>query len=145
YGPSLYWVLKGFDDRNFEIIPGISAFNAASAALKRPITGSGTRFVMLTSLFSLFRDHHKDSDDILKNLSKYDITMVFYMALQSMDKLVKEFKKCYPSDLPVAVVYYAGYQDKQKVLRSTLGNILDELKRVHETWLGLVVIGNSVK
>ncbi|HDM78774.1 MAG TPA: tetrapyrrole methylase [Deltaproteobacteria bacterium] len=145
YGPSLYWLLKGFDARNFEIIPGISAFNAAGAALKRPMTGNGARFVMLTSPFSLFGDHHKDSDDILKDLSKYDITMVFYMALRSMDKLVKEFKRYYPPDLPIAVVYYAGYREKQKVLRSTLGNILDDLKKVHEKWLGLVVIGNSVK
>lgn len=141
FGPSLYWLLEGFDDQYIEIVPGMSAFNAASALLKRPMTGRDVRFVMLTSPFSLF----EDSDDILKTLSKYNITMVFYMALQSMDKLVKEFKKYYPPDLPIAVVYYAGYQDKQKVLRSTLGNILDELKKVHEKWLGLMVIGNSIK
>jgi len=28
YGRSLYWLLKGFDDRYFEIIPVMSAFNS---------------------------------------------------------------------------------------------------------------------
>ncbi|MDL2122868.1 MAG: SAM-dependent methyltransferase [Deltaproteobacteria bacterium] len=145
YGPSLYWLLKGFDDRYFEIIPGMSAFNAASAALKRPMTGENTQFVMLTAPFSLFGDSYKKADEVLQDLSKYKTTMVFYMALSSMDKLVEKFKKYYPPELPMAVVYYAGYPEKEKVLRSMLGTILDDLKKVDEKWLGLLIIGECAK
>jgi precorrin-4 methylase len=145
YGPSLYWLLKGFDDQHFEIIPGMSAFNAASAALKRPMTGENTQFVMLTAPFSLFGDSYKKADEVLQDLSRYETTMVFYMALSSMDKLVEKFKKYYPPKLPMAVVYYAGYLEKEKVLRSTLGTILDDLKKVDETWLGLLIIGECAK
>ena len=145
YGPSLYWLLKGFDDQHLEIIPGMSAFNAASAALKRPMTGENTQFVMLTAPFSLFGDSYEKADEVLQDLSKYETTMVFYMALSSMDKLVEKFKKHYPPELPMAVVYYAGYSEKEQVLRSTLGTILDDLKKVDEEWLGLLIIGECVK
>lgn len=145
YGPALYWLLKGFDDQYLEVIPGMSAFNAASAALKGHMTGTNTRFVMLTSPHSLFGQSYEKGDEILKDLSKYDVTMVFFMALSSMDRLVEKFKKYYPPELPVAVVYYAGYSEKERVLRSKLGTIVDDLKQVDEKWLGLLIIGECVK
>lgn len=145
YGPSLHRLLNGFDDRYFEVIPGMGAFNAASAALKRTLTGENTKFVMLTAPSSLFGDSYEKGDKILGDISKYETTMVFYMALSSIDKLVEKFKKYYPPELPMAVVYYAGYPEKEQVLRSTLGTILDDLKKVDETWIGLLIIGECAK
>ena len=145
YGPSLHRLLNGFDDRYFEVIPGMSAFNAASAALKRTMTGENTKFVMLTAPSSLFGDSYEKGDEILGDISKYETTMVFYMALSSIDKLVEKFKKYYPPELPMAVVYYAGYSEKEQVLRSTLGTILDDLKKVDEKWIGLLIIGECAK
>lgn len=145
YGPSLYWLLKGFDHRYLEVIPGISAFNAASAALKKPMIGEGINFVMLTAPHSMFGRSFKKGDDLLKGLSGYNVTMVFYMALSSMDKLVEKFSRYYPPDLPMAIVYYAGYPDKQMVLKTSLRTVLDDLKKTDEKWLGLLIIGKAVK
>ena len=145
YGPSLFWLLKGFDDRYLEVIPGIGAFNAASAALKRPMTGKNTRFVMLTSPDSLFGKSYEKDDGLLQSLSRYETTMVFYMALSSADKLVERFSKYYPPDLPMAIVYYAGYPEKQMVLKTKLGTILEDLKKIDEKWMGLLIIGKAVK
>ncbi|MCD6297703.1 MAG: hypothetical protein J7M30_11165 [Deltaproteobacteria bacterium] len=145
YGPSLYWLLKGFDHRYLEVIPGISAFNAAGAALKKPMIGEGINFVMLTAPHSMFGRSFEKGGDLLKDLSKYNVTMVFYMAISSMDKLVEKFGKYYPTDLPMAIVYYAGYSDKQMVLKTSLGTVLDDLKKCDEKWLGLLIIGNAVK
>ncbi|MCD6184246.1 MAG: hypothetical protein J7K84_00420 [Deltaproteobacteria bacterium] len=145
YGPSLYWLLKGFDYKYLEVIPGISAFNAASAALKKPMIGEGINFVMLTAPHSMFGRSFEKGDDLLKDLSGYNVTMVFYMAISSMDRLVEKFSKYYPPELPMAIVYYAGYSEKEKVLKSTLGKILDDLKKTDEKWMGLLIIGNAVK
>jgi len=144
YGPSLNYLLKGFDDTLFEIIPGMSAFNAASAALKRTMTPKEVRFVLLTSLSSLFGESWEKDDGILKHLSKYETTMVLYMSLKSLDKMVERFQKYYPADLPIAVVYYAGYAE-EKVLRSTIGSIVKDIKKMDEKWIGLLVIGKAVK
>ncbi|MCD6185707.1 MAG: hypothetical protein J7K84_07960 [Deltaproteobacteria bacterium] len=145
YGPSLYWLLKGFDYQYLEVIPGISAFNAAGAALKKPMIGEGINFVMLTAPHSMFGRSFEKGDKLLKDFSKYDVTMVFYMALSSMDKLVEKFSKYYPPELPMAIVYYAGYSEKERILKSTLGKILDDLKKTDEKWMGLLIIGKAVK
>ncbi|OQX27529.1 MAG: hypothetical protein BWK80_04845 [Desulfobacteraceae bacterium IS3] len=145
YGPTLSHLLVGLDDRYYEVMPGMGAFNAAAAALKRSMTCEDARFVMLTSPQSLFGDGTEPKDEILKDISKYKTTMVLYMSLKNMKELVEKFKPYYPADLPVAVVYYAGYTDKELVLRSTLAKIEDDIKKTDEKWLGLVVIGECIR
>jgi len=145
YGPTLSHLLVGLDDRHYEVVPGMSAFNAAAAALKRSLTCEDTRFVMLTSPQSLFRDGAQPKDDILKDISKYKTTIVLYMSLRNMKELAAKFRSYYPPDLPIAVVYYAGYVDKQRVLRSTLATIDKDISAMDEKWLGLVVIGDCVR
>jgi len=93
YGPSLHYLLEGFDDTQFEVIADMGAFNAAGAALKRTLTPSETRFVILTSPESMFGEKGKKQDNILRDLSKYDTTMIWYMSLQSIDKVVARMKR----------------------------------------------------
>ena len=145
YGPTLSYLLKGLDDRHYEVVPGIGAFNAASAALKRSVTCDDSRFVMLTSPKSLLGDGKDANDDILKDLSKYKTTMVFYMSLKNLSGLVSKLRTYFPPDLPFAVVYYAGYEDKERVLRSTLAEIEKDVQNMDEKWLGLVVIGECIR
>ena len=145
YGPSLHHLLNGFDPDLFEVIPGMGAFNAAAAALKTTVTPDNVRFVALTSPESLFGDSDEKGDDILKDLSKYETTLVLYMSLSSMGEVADRFRKYYKPDLPIAIVYYAGYLDKEKVLRSRLGSIEKDMKDMNEKWLGLVIIGQCAK
>ena len=145
YGPSLHYLLEGFDDSQFEVIAGMGAFNAAGAALKRTLTPADTRFVMLTSPQSMFGENWEKEDDILKDLSKYDTTMIWYMSLRSIDNVVEKLKRFYAPDLPIAIVYYAGYPEKEKVLKSSLGKIIEDVREMDEKWLGLFIAGNCVK
>jgi len=71
--------------------------------------------------------------------------MVFYMSVRNMKELAARFRPYYPPDLPIAVVYYAGYADKQRVLRSTLATIEKDISAMDEKWLALVVIGECVR
>lgn len=145
YGPSLQYLLQGFDDSLFEVIPGMGAVNAAAAALKRPLTTEDARFVMLASYESLFGAKAEPQEDLLRDISRYKSTLVLYMSLRSLKDLVERFAKYYPADLPVAVVYFAGYTDKETVIRGTLKTIEQETRRMDETWLGLVIIGEAAK
>ena len=116
FGPS-HWFIEGFDEEEVEIIPGLGAFSAAMAALKKSsIPAYDTRFVMLTSPGFLLKSN---SGEFLGILTKYPATMVFYMWLKSIDRLVARLKEFHPADLPVAVVYYAGYPEKEKVVKGT--------------------------
>jgi precorrin-4 methylase len=145
YGPSLHYLLKGFDESLFEVVAGMGAFNAAGAALKRSFTSNDVRFVLLTSPQSMFGKNGEKGDDILKDLSKYETTMIWYMSLRSIAKVVAQLQKYYPPDLPIAIVYYAGYPDKEKVLKSRLASIVNDVKKLDEQWLGLFVAGKCAE
>ncbi len=145
YAPSLHHLLKGFDEEMFEVIPGMGAFNAAGAALKTTFTPQDVRFVMLTSPRSLFGENWEKNDNILRDLSRYETTMVWYMSLRSIDKVVNRMLAHYPHDLSIAIVYYAGYPDREKVLKSRLGDISDDVKSMEEEWLGLFIAGKAAR
>jgi precorrin-4/cobalt-precorrin-4 C11-methyltransferase len=125
YGPNM-WYMEAFEDLNPEIIPGISCFNAANAALKKGVTsGKKTHSVILTASFG--REEYKGSDSI-ENLSANQATMVFFTMFLDFEEVVKKLRTHYPPDTPVAIVIYAGYKDKEKVIRGTLDTILEKTK-----------------
>ena len=145
YGPSLEYLLKGFDESLFEVIPGMGAVNAAAAALKRPLASEDSRFALLTSYESLFGPGPDAEEDLIRDLSRYKSTLVLYMSLRFMKDLVERLARHYPPDLPVAVVYFAGYPDRETVVRGTLKSIEQEVRKHDETWLGLVVVGEAAR
>ena len=143
YGPALYWLLQDFPREHLEVIPGMSAFNAASAALEEPMIGEAG-FVVLTSPHALLKDNGEGTQ-ALEDMAEHTPTMVLYMALQSMDRLVEEMEEDgYPADLPAAVVYFAGYPEKEEVDRGTLETIVPRIESRKEDRLGLVILGEAV-
>ncbi|MFZ5451191.1 MAG: SAM-dependent methyltransferase [Thermodesulfobacteriota bacterium] len=137
-----YWLLEGLNPEQVEIIPGVGAYTAAMAALKKAGTGGGARFVLQTAPFSFFGK--TDRDDLAQALARFPGTLVFYMGLAQIQDLVNTLKKYNPGDLPVAVVYYAGYPQKQKVVKGTLDNILAKIAPEKEKWLGMIIVGRAI-
>jgi uroporphyrin-III C-methyltransferase len=144
FGPS-HWFIEGFDPQQVEIIPGMGAFTAAMAALKKSsIPAYDTRFVMQTSPYFL-QGKQKQGEEVVKDLAKYPTTMVFYMGIKELNHLIPTLKKSHPGDLPAAVVYNAGYPDKEKVVKGTLDTILDKVAGEKEPWMGLIIVGRCLE
>jgi len=136
-----FWLMRGLEDSAVEIIPGLGAVTAAMAALKRPSTGGKARFVLLTSAPSFLSP---DDGDLAKDLSRYNGTLVFYMGLKHVHRLIHTLRKHHPGDLPVAIVYYAGYPDREKVIRGTLDDILTKVEPGQEQWWGMIIVGRCL-
>ena len=137
-----FWLLEGVDENQVEIIPGVGAMTAAMAALKKASTGGGARFVAQTAPFAFFGQN--DRDDLARDLSRQPGTLVFYMGLTQIANLVDALKKFNPGDLPVAVVYYAGYPQKEKIVKGTLDTILANIAPEKEKWMGMIIVGRSL-
>ena len=137
-----FWLLKGLNPEQVEIIPGVGAYTASMAALKKAATGGGARFVLQTAPFAFFGK--KDRDGLAQALSRFNGTLVFYMGLAQIKEIVDTLKKYNPGDLPVAVVYYAGYPKKQKVVKGTLDTILAKIAPEKEKWLGMIIVGRAI-
>ena len=144
YGPS-HWYVEQMDQNDVVIIPGMGCDSAAMAALgKSAIPAHNARFVLQTAPFSLMGWGLKDNQ-VLKDLAKYPSTMVFYMALWKSEKLFVELNKVFPPDMPCAVVFWAGYPDRERVLRGTVGNMGEKLSKDKEKFMGLLFIGRFME
>ncbi len=139
--PRGFWLLEGLSDDQLEIVPGVGALTASFAALKRSSSGGGARYVLLSAPFSFFGK--QDHDDLAKALAQFPGTYVFYMGLAQLPELVDTLKKLHPATLPIAVVYYAGYPDKEKVVQGTLADILGQVDE-KEKWMGMIIVGPAL-
>jgi len=121
YGETFYLEMLPKDFPS-EIVPGVGAFQAASAAVKMsPPYGWDTNAVILTMEDSPGR---VDTNEKLMDTAT---SMVFYTMHLDYPKLFTELKRHYPENTPVAIVCYAGDRKRQKVLTSTIGSFFDEV------------------
>jgi precorrin-4 methylase len=139
YGPNM-WYVEAFEDLIPEIVPGISCFNSANAALKKGVTsGKTAHSVILTASFG--REEYSGPDSIEK-LAANQSTMVFFTMFLKMDEVVGKLKSRYPGGTPIAIVQHAGYKDKEKVIEATLDTILEKLKLEKLSHEYLIYVGD---
>ncbi len=144
FGPS-HWYAEYFDEQDLVIIPGMGCDAAAMAALgKSIIPAYKTRFVMQTAPMFLM-NHDLQDIQILKDLSKYPVSMVQYMALGNPEKLFSSLKEMYKPETPCAVVFWAGYPDRQRVIRGTVGDMANKLSDEKEKFMGLLFVGDFLE
>jgi precorrin-4/cobalt-precorrin-4 C11-methyltransferase len=106
-----------------EIIPGVGAFQAASAAVKMsPPYGWDTNAVILTMA------DWPGRADTNEKLMATQSSMIFYTMQMNYPELFEQLKRHYPADTPVAVVNNAGDREQQKIISSTVGRFLEEVK-----------------
>jgi precorrin-4/cobalt-precorrin-4 C11-methyltransferase len=139
YGPN-DWYLEAFEDLNPEVIPGVSCFNAANAALRKGVTsGVKARSVILTASFE--RDEYTGPDSI-ENLARNQATMVFFTMFLDLNKVITKLKTCYAPDTPVAIVMFAGYKERQRIIHATLDTILEKTKGEKLPFEHLIYVGD---
>lgn len=126
YGP-WSWILEEFEGLSPTVVPGLSSFNAANAALKKGVTsGRHTKSVILT-MPDLPEMSKKDT---IEKLARHQATMVIFMPTVRNTKLkdlVAKLSTHYEAETPIALVVSAGYQKKERVIRGTLDNIVDKV------------------
>ncbi|MFC0471947.1 precorrin-4 C(11)-methyltransferase [Halalkalibacter kiskunsagensis] len=115
-------------DVKVEIIPGVSSVFASAAALGAELTiPELTQTVILTRAEG--RTPVPEAEK-LRDLAKHNCTVALFLSATLTKKIVKEFLAAgWSKDTPVGVVYKATWPD-QKVVRSTLES-LDEDMRVN--------------
>jgi precorrin-4 methylase len=136
YGSWLYW-LGEFQDA-IEIVPGISAFNAANAMIGKHFGCNGS--IVLTVPKGL-----KSNEAMLKAVAENGDTLVIFIGLKEMKDLMPLFEKYYPSSTPVNLVYRAGYSDSERLIKTTLSGVLNVEEGEKEKHLGMIYIGPCLK
>jgi precorrin-4 methylase len=133
-----------FADLGPRMIPGISSFNAATAALGRSITSGGSsRSVILTAAMGS-RGKYKGSDS-LEKLAESRSTMVFFTMGSKLSEVVEKLKIHYPGDTPMAIVFHAGYRETENSVTATLDTILDKVDGDDLPFEHLIYVGDFLR
>lgn len=121
-----------------EIVPGVSSMFAAAAALQTQLALKG---VSETVIVTRPAGATLEKDDIAA-LSAHGATMVIFLGAEKVDDVMRRVE--YPADTPAAVIYHASWPD-QKVIRGTVSDIADKVKKERIDRTALIIIGGVVE
>lgn len=134
YGGPYRWYLEAFKDSPPKIIPGVSALNAANAALGKDIMmGKKTSSTVMT----VYRDIDK--------LAKHNPTMIVFTMHTEFDDLVKKLSEYYPPETPIAIVFYAGDEEKEYQVSGSLDTIIQKVEGIDFPFEHLVYVGDFLE
>ena len=144
--PSLYSALAEQCRRldalgiGYEIVPGVPAFAAAAAALRRELTVPAiAQTVTLTRISTLSTPMPPGEE--LAALAQSGATLVLHLAAAQIDVIVPQLLTGYRPETPTAVVSFASWP-QQTVLRGTLADIAGQMHDANITKTAVIIVGD---
>jgi precorrin-4/cobalt-precorrin-4 C11-methyltransferase len=123
----------------FQVVPGVSAFSAASAALEQELTLPGvTQTVILSRLGK--RTPVPDSEG-LRELARTGATLVLFLSVHLIEEVVGQLSDSYPPETGVAVVEKASWPE-ERVVRGSLADIAIKVKEAGISRTAIIIVGH---
>lgn len=126
---------------DYEIVPGVPAFAAAAAALRRELTVPGvSQTVTLTRVATMSTAMPVGEE--LARLAEPGATLVLHLAAHRIDAVVPELLRGgYRPETPAAVVAFASWPT-ETVVRGTLADIAQRVHEASITRTAVIVVGD---
>lgn len=145
--PSIYGTVEEMSDIlkhgdiPFEIIPGVSSFTAAAAALQCELTVPDlVQTVILTRAEGRTKMPPKEQ---LEDLAKHECTIALFLSAALARRVQERLLTAYPPETPVAVVYKASWPD-QKIMRGQLLELAEMMRKEKITMTAMIIIGKCL-
>jgi len=127
---------------DYQMVPGVPAFAAAAAVLKRELTVPTVgQTVILTRVAA--QATAMPAGEELDTLGRSGALLVVHLAMRHIDRVVAELVPHYGMDCPVAVVAMASRPD-ELVLRGTLGDIAGQVKKAGVVRTAVIMVGRTL-
>lgn len=143
--PSIYGAIgeqmRELDRENisYEVVPGVSSFVAANAAVKKEMTLPGvSQTIILTRISGRTPVPEKEE---LKKLASHRVSMAIFLSVQKISEVVDELLTAYDKDTPIAVVYRASWPD-EKIVKGTLADIAEKVKDADINRQAQILVGD---
>ncbi|MEI7879813.1 MAG: precorrin-4 C(11)-methyltransferase [bacterium] len=125
----------------YEVVPGVSSFQAAAAALKTELTAPEVaQTIILTR--SAGRTPVPPEQD-LEKLAESRSTLCLFLSVGNMGSMAAKLAKYYGSDCPIGVVFHASWQD-QVIIRGTLVDIAGKVKSTGISKTAMIIVGRAL-
>jgi precorrin-4/cobalt-precorrin-4 C11-methyltransferase len=126
----------------YEVVPGVPAFAAAAAALRRELTVPAVgQTVVLTRVAQ--RATPMPPGEELPSLARSGALLVLHLAAGYVDRVVEELLPHYGPQCPAAVVAYASRPD-EVVLRGTLADIAGQVHAAGVRRTAVIIVGRTL-
>jgi len=123
----------------YDVIPGVPAFAAAAATLRRELTVPGVSQTVILTRIAARATPMPDGED-LATLGASQATLALHLAVQRIEQVVTDLVASYGPDCPAAVVAYAS-RDDEVVLRGTLADIAERTRAAGITRTAVIIVG----
>jgi precorrin-4/cobalt-precorrin-4 C11-methyltransferase len=123
----------------YDVVPGVPAFAAAAASLKRELTVPGVGQTVVLTRTSARSTPMPEGED-LAAYAATGATLVLHLAVQRIAELAPQLAEHYGPEGPVAVVARAS-RDDELVLRGTLADIAAQVEAAGVKRTAVVVVG----
>ena len=150
--PSLYGAIAEQLDwclarqRSWEIVPGVSAVSAAAAAVGRELTvPEVSQSLVLTRLAGRTAASMPAGEGVAA-FAPHGATMAVFLSAARPDELQSELLSAgsgYRAETPAVIVVRATWPD-ERVVRTTVGSLADELRATGATMTVLVLVGEAL-
>lgn len=126
----------------YEVVPGISAFQAAAATLKVELTAPDVaQTIILTRTPG--RTPMPPSED-LSRLAQSRATLCVFLSTDRIAELTGMLAGHYRPDCPAALVFHASWPD-EKVIRGTLSDIGAQIRAAGITRTAIFLVGFALE
>ncbi len=147
--PSIYGAIREQMDElrrnniDFEIVPGVSSFAAVAAALELEYTLPGvTQTLIITRREG--RTPMPESEK-LPLLAAHGASMCIFLSANMIAETVADLSAGgYAADTPAAVVQKASWPGEEKILRGTLSDIAEKVKKAGIDRTAMIVVSRAL-
>jgi precorrin-4/cobalt-precorrin-4 C11-methyltransferase len=145
--PSIYGAIReqmGALDKigiGYEVVPGVSSFQAAAAALCVELTiPEKSQTIILTRVSGRTP---VPPEQELEKLAMTKSTLCIFLSVQAIGEVVKKLSAGYGMECPVAVVFHASRPD-QEIIRGTLADIEGKVASAGIKKTAMIIVGEAL-
>jgi precorrin-4/cobalt-precorrin-4 C11-methyltransferase len=124
------------------VTPGVPAFAAAAASLKRELTLPGVAQSLVLTRTS-GRASAMPTKETLASFAASGATLAIHLSIHVIEQVVAELTPFYGADCPVAIVFRASWPD-ERVLRGTLVSIAGQVRESGLERTALILVGPAL-
>ncbi len=122
----------------YEVIPGVNAFSACAAHLRRELTLAGVSQTVILTRYA--GKTPMPAGESLAELARHRATLAIHLAVNRIHKVVADLVPHYGPECPVAVVHRVGWPDAGHV-SGTLENIVERVREQGYKRTALILVG----
>ncbi len=126
---------------NYEVIPGVSSFQAAAAALRTELTAPEFAQTIILTRTSGRTPMPEEQD--LSILAQTHSTLCIFLSTHKLSEVAATLSAHYGADCPVALVYKASWPD-QTIIKGTLADIATKVSESGIKKTAMIIVGPAL-